>query len=242
MNLVDKLTLLMEENKMRVSDVARGSGIPYTTIDGILKSGGANIKLATLIQLADFFAVSIDYLVNDNNNERAVYSDNDVEDVVSKYKALDDMGKRSVKLELNRQYERIQRLQDEDSSYVDLPYYEDKAAAGTGVELSDGKCEMMRLVRSRKTDRADFIVTVSGQSMEPEYYDGENVLVQAQPDVYEGEIGIFVVNGKGFIKKKGKDRLISLNHRFRDIFIGENDTVSCAGKVIGKLSDGDYAN
>lgn len=242
MNLSEKLLRLMAENKMRTSDVARGSELPYTTVDGIIKSGGDNAKLGTLVQLANFFNISIDYLVNDDYTDKAFLDDKDVEEVVNKYTALDDMGKHSVKIELNRQYERIQRLTNDTEEYVDIPYFEDKAAAGTGYELGDGRNETMRLVRSRKTDRADFIVTVSGNSMEPEFYDGENVLVHAQPDIFEGEIGIFVVNGKGFIKKKGKNRLISLNHKYRDIFISEEDKVLCAGKVVGKLDESDYAN
>ena len=89
------------------------------------------------------------------------------------------------------------------------------------------------------TERADFILTVSGRSMEPEFYDGDKVLVRKQPDVYIGEIGIFTVNDNGYIKKKGSNRLISINKDYKDIYITESDYFACNGLVIGKLDEED---
>lgn len=43
--------------------------------------------------------------------------------------------------------------------------------------------------------------------MEPDYFDGDIVLVDADADVNVGDVGIFIVNGEGFIKQRGKDRL-----------------------------------
>ena len=46
----------------------------------------------------------------------------------------------------------------------------------------------------------------------------------------------------GYIKQKGKNRLISVNRKYKDIFIGEYDNIYCAGKVVGKLDDDEIAN
>lgn len=71
--------------------------------------------------------------------------------------------------------------------------------------------------------------------MEPKFHDGDTVLVREQPSVDIGEIGLFVVDGNGYIKKQGIDRLISLNPDFDDIFPNEFSDVRCIGKVIGVL-------
>ena len=71
--------------------------------------------------------------------------------------------------------------------------------------------------------------------MEPKFYDGDTVLIREQPSVDIGEIGLFVVDGNGYIKKQGIDRLISLNPDFDDIFPNEFSDVRCVGKVIGVL-------
>ncbi len=238
MTFTEKLDLLLSEHKIRISDLSRNSGIPYTTIDGFYKKGCNNIKLSTLKTLADYFGVSIDYLANDEYDDDYGLN-NEENDIINKYRVLDETGKTQVKSVVDSNYERVTKISelDDEDSFVMLPYYEDKAAAGTGYMLNDNGAEMIKVVRSRKTDRADFIVTVYGSSMEPEYFDGENVLVQAQPDIYEGEVGIFVVNGDGYIKKKGKNRLISINRKYKDIFVNEYDQIYCAGKVIGKLDE-----
>lgn len=238
MNFIEKLDMLMEKRGMRRSDLARGSGLPYTTIDGLFKKGADNLKLQTLRSIADYFGVSIDYLVYDDFVDLEC-ADDEERRILARYKELDGMGKKSVMMTLDSHYERVQKAREALNAreYVEIPYFEDKAAAGSGYQLNDGGHDMLKVARSRKTDRADFIVTVSGASMEPEFFDGENVLVHAQPDVYEGEVGIFVVNGNGYIKQKGKDRLISLNRKYKDIFVDEYDEFYCAGKVVGKLDD-----
>lgn len=40
-------------------------GIPYTTIDAWYKKGYSNAKLSTIQKLADFFGVTIDYLMRE---------------------------------------------------------------------------------------------------------------------------------------------------------------------------------
>ncbi|MDE7193877.1 MAG: S24 family peptidase, partial [Oscillospiraceae bacterium] len=87
----------------------------------------------------------------------------------------------------------------------------------------------------RETRRADFALTIQGDSMEPVYHDGDIVLVKQQDAVDVGQIGIFVLNAAGYIKKNGGDRLISLNEKYDDILIEEYDDCRCVGKVIGRV-------
>ena len=61
---LDTLNFLMKERKLNKNTLAKESGIPYTTIDGFYKKGCDNVKLSTLTRLADFFGVSLDYLIN----------------------------------------------------------------------------------------------------------------------------------------------------------------------------------
>ncbi|MBQ8688521.1 MAG: helix-turn-helix transcriptional regulator, partial [Ruminococcus sp.] len=83
--------------------------------------------------------------------------------------------------------------------------------------------------------RADFALTISGDSMEPIYHNGDIVLVKQTEAVSVGEVGIFVVDGDGYIKKFGGDRLISLNQAYADIMLNHDSYVRCCGKVIGRV-------
>ena len=52
MSVTEKLDKFMREHGFNKADVARLSGVPYTTIDGLYKKGDENTKLSTLRKLA----------------------------------------------------------------------------------------------------------------------------------------------------------------------------------------------
>lgn len=66
MGLTDKLDLLMKERHINKAELARESGVPYTTIDGFYKKGSENAKLSTLKKLCAYFECSLDYLADDD--------------------------------------------------------------------------------------------------------------------------------------------------------------------------------
>ena len=70
MGLTDKLDLLMKERNINKADLARKSGVPYTTIDGFYKKGSENAKLSTLKKLCTYFNCTLDYLANDTVNDQ----------------------------------------------------------------------------------------------------------------------------------------------------------------------------
>ena len=63
MDFLERLNLLKERTGDNNSTLAKRSGIPYTTIDGLYKKGFANVKLSTLEALCAYFGVTLDYLV-----------------------------------------------------------------------------------------------------------------------------------------------------------------------------------
>ena len=71
--------------------------------------------------------------------------------------------------------------------------------------------------------------------MEPLYKNGDNVLVNTRAEAVVGDIGIFIVDGNGYIKKLGDNRLISVNPEYDDIFPSEYSDFRCVGKVLGKV-------
>lgn len=65
MTLLEKLDMLKKTTGDTNASLARNSGIPYTTIDGLYKKGYSNMKLSTIQALCDYFGVSLDYLAKD---------------------------------------------------------------------------------------------------------------------------------------------------------------------------------
>ena len=64
MSVVERLTYYMHEHGYSKADIARLSGIPYTTIDGLFKKGDENTKLTTLKKLAKLIGCTLDELVD----------------------------------------------------------------------------------------------------------------------------------------------------------------------------------
>ena len=108
-------------------------------------------------------------------------------------------------------------------------------SAGSGVYLDDTTAEKINIPDNEKTVTADFALRISGNSMEPKYHDGDILLVENADSTEVGELGIFVLDGSGYFKKYGGDRLISLNPEFADILLKDYSEVACCGRVVGKL-------
>ena len=188
--------------------------------------------------LAQLFDVSGDALLETGfNNEIKFTSEEKTH--IKKYRTLDEHGKKLVDNVLNLECERVESTRTPVipiGNVITLSEFEQPVSAGKGVYLGDGSQTITREVPStEETRKADFILRVSGDSMEPKYSDGDRLLIKRQHDVGIGEIGIFILNNEGFVKKKEKDRLVSLNPAYEDIIFNDEDSIECKGKVIGKI-------
>ena len=116
-----------------------------------------------------------------------------------------------------------------------ISLYDMPVSAGTGVFLDDSTATDIMIPDGPKTVEADYALRISGDSMEPKYHSGDVLLVQNCDSVEEGELGIFVLDGSGYFKKFGGDRLISLNEAYAPIMLKDFSEISCCGRVLGKL-------
>lgn len=120
---------------------------------------------------------------------------------------------------------------EEDNCYIDICSF--PANAGTGVYIEDSGIKPLQIVHTDIADRANYAIRVSGDSMMPEYCDGDIVLVETCRSVAIGEIGVFMVDGDAYIKKYGGDRLISFNPKYKDMLLKKYETSFCRGRVLG---------
>ena len=113
--------------------------------------------------------------------------------------------------------------------------YDLPVSAGPGVYLDDSLADEISIPDNEKTASTNFALRISGNSMEPKYRDGDILLVEDTDSVEIGELGIFVLDGNGYFKKYGGDRLISLNSEYGDILLRDYAEAVCCGRVVGKL-------
>lgn len=226
------------ELKLTQTELAKLLGVSKGTIGNYeCDISAPNEKI--LFNLFEALKCDANFLYQDNltYTKAPIVSDTELLHI-KKYRTLDEHGKKIVDFALNEEYSRCtaEEPDDEPEPMLQIRHCEYKVSAGHGFEFfADEEWDEIDVPDTRETRRADFALTIQGDSMEPVYHDGDIVLVKQQDAVDVGQIGIFVLNGAGYIKKNGGDRLISLNEEYDDILIEEYDDCRCAGKVIGRV-------
>lgn len=154
--------------------------------------------------------------------------------MIKKYRSLDTYGKEAVEKILNVEYSRCLNSDISETNIITLPSSLLKASAGTGNWLDEEQMTTIKVVDTPEARKADIVIEVDGDSMIPVFNDGDKVLVRLQPAVEFGDIGIFIIDDNGYIKKFANNRLISLNPKYNDVYPTEYSDFRCIGKVIGK--------
>lgn len=171
-------------------------------------------------------------------------------EAVEHYRDLDPHGKKMVDFTLQEEWERSTAKTEpkaKDSSNLAesiptrfLTYYQRMASAENGEFLFPNiPTDVIAVPDTPLSRRADFVIGVSGRSMEDTYFDGDKVLVEKTQDVPLGNIGIFIRGSECFIKEAGENRLISHNadkERYPDI-IPDERKIETIGIVLGKVGD-----
>ena len=209
---------------------------------------GGNPSADVLIKLADELNCTVDLLLGrTKKSSTAVELTADEQELLSIYKSLSTMNKGRLKeraavlAELETPTEPVVEEESEEQETIFIEFATLKASARTGEQLiDDPEQDFIEVVKNDMTLQAKFAIQIHGDSMEPEYANGDIVLVKAQPQIDIGQIGIFTVNDMGYIKKLGTDRLISVNPEYDDIYFEEGQDIRCKGLVIGTLEDDDF--
>ena len=157
------------------------------------------------------------------------------EEVAAKFCRLNEYNQEIILKQMDMLYEMQRAAVPAARKLIQLYRNDLSAAAGPVSYLDETHGDMVFLAADPLTSMADEIIRVSGNSMEPTFHDGDEVLVQHTQKVREGEIGIFVNGDAGYIKEYHRDGLYSHNPDYDVIRFAPEDTVRCIGRVLGTL-------
>lgn len=163
--------------------------------------------------------------------------------VARDYQGLDRWGRGMVREVIGHEQTRM----EEEASLVKMsfpekivrfrvPEYSHPMSAGTGVEADLEFPNDLELVKAPPRGTS-YVAHVTGNSMEPDFHDGDMVFVHAVEEIPVGRIGVFLMNGQQWVKELGHGVLISHNRDYDPITI--TDGTRCQGLVIG-LCDSSY--
>ena len=166
--------------------------------------------------------------------------------LLEKFYSLDKSGQDVVMMVLDREIENIKKIKEQATQISELQkailpcymitYYQRVASAGSGEYLFDDlPTDLIEVPDTPLAHKADFVIGVNGNSMEPTYHDGDKVFVKKADEIPKGSIGVFLRGNECFVKELGVDRLISHNEEYGDIPASED--IRVVGLVIGKVEE-----
>lgn len=234
----DKLKQARLQMNYKQSELANKLGVKNTTISN-WEIGISNPDISIISEVCKVLHISADYLFEENS-DKDLLSFTELEHI-NKYRKLDTFGKKQVDNVLQNEYQRVKE-QTMSIKELSAPYQAEVAkteyltglSAGTGLFVFDDVPTQLIQIPV-KYDYIDFVISVSGNSMEPTYYDGDKVMVVKQEQLALGEIGVFMVDGNGYIKEYSPTALISHNKSYPDIPLKEESDIYCIGKVVGRI-------
>ena len=194
--------------------------------------------------LSQLFNVSSDYLLGLSIEKKANIKQNDL---------ISNILETSKKLKVNRQENvlnyanaELKEQKASNSKVMEIsdyqtekeyPYYDDAVSAGTGQYIGISQKETITLPVDFD---ADFVVPVYGDSMEPDYHDGDYIFVKLSVDLSDGDIGVFELYGDTYVKQlvieDDHAYLHSLNKKYKDMLVDADSDFRIIGKVVGRFA------
>ena len=232
----DNFVKLCARNNVNPTSVSEALG--YSRTAGSKWAGGSVPRRTTLQKIADYFGITIDALLSENNEKPTPRIGNGLskqdERLVRAYHKATEADRQII----DNIVARYDPAEDEALPGKIIPLFGTAAAAGPGEPDTGLPWEDYEVPAD---SRAEFAVRISGDSMEPVLHDAQIALCdRRRPEI--GELTVIMVNGsllcKQFITDGRNIYLRSLNRARKDcdydIWESGSDTVKCFGTVLAK--------
>lgn len=236
------------------SELADKIGVTGSAITNYEK-GTSHPKEPIMYKLIDALDVDANYLFQDVVNTASKIKDVTLaeHELISKIRALDDYGRETIEMLLDRELKRVHELKTtREEIYGELPFdipekgtptkivafFPKIASAGSGDYLFDYiPTDTIEVPLDHISKDADFVVGVNGDSMEPHYHDGDKVLVKKTTEkLQKDKVGIFMIGNDVLIKRVGDEGLLSDNKNYPGIPYTGTQDIKCIGEVVGKTA------
>jgi len=134
------------------------------------------------------------------------------------------------------QEEKVQKVAPMPERLYEYRVYE-LMSAGIGASVYDDR--NFDTVYFNEELAHDFASWVSGNSMEPKYQNGSVALIRETGFDYDGAVYAVVCNNQTYIKRVYREenglRLVSINPKYKDIFISYEEDPRIVGIIVGNF-------
>ena len=172
MSIGTKISEIRKSKKIKIETLSQKSGVPISTLKKILSGATKDPQIDTIKAIARALECTLEDF--DDNSNLKNYSAAEKK-LIADYRKLDNHGKKAVNVIMSVELERIDKITAEPNydniipiKKYKVPYYDMPVSAGTGNPLDEEYPEKVDLTE-QPPKGTDFIVRVSGDSMEPTY-------------------------------------------------------------------------
>ena len=241
----NNLSFYMEKKGVDRNTLCADLNLKYTTVRDWLK-GITYPRIGKIELLANYFNINKSDLI-ENKATTTQPSDSLLEAITNTARQLNTDNKKTVlrtseellEAQMNTGKTKINEVSEKVVQLYGYDYYDHAASAGTGQYLNDVRVERIELPVDVD---ADFVIPIKGDSMEPDYHDGDLVFIQTSVELNDGVIGVFNYNGEAYIKQLVIDKeqayLHSLNPAYKDMPITPETDFRIIGEVVEIYREG----
>ena len=241
----NNLSFYMEKKGVDRNTLCADLNLKYTTVRDWLK-GITYPRIGKIELLANYFNINKSDLI-ENKATTTQPSDSLLEAITNTARQLNTYNKKTVlrtseellEAQMNTEETKINEVSEKVVQLYGYDYYDHATSAGTGQYLNDVRVERIELPVDVD---ADFVIPIKGDSMEPDYQDGDLIFIQTSVDLNDGVIGVFNYNGEAYIKQLVIDTeqayLHSLNPDYKDMPITPDIDFRIIGEVVDIYREG----
>ena len=239
MDICQNLNNILKERKITQKELCQQISIAESKLSYWLTKS-KSIPSEYIIPICNYLNISLSVLLTgqEKDSKNQITLSKEEIEFIKEYRYLSEKSKSEIRNTLNHLYDIEKRMEtNKEFTTPTIPVKHSifKVSAGMGEWLADEEWDRITILDTPQARKATFALTIEGDSMMPDFEDGDIVLVKQQDAVDIGQICIYTVDGKGYIKKFGGDRLISLNDDYDDIIFKDYQNIHCQGLVIGKV-------
>ncbi|QIW18560.1 LexA family transcriptional regulator [Bacillus thuringiensis] len=209
---LDRLKKAKLQSGLTTEEISNKSGVPIGTLNKIFNGTTKEPKFPTMLAISEVLDCTLEYLAFGDVSkpdvidyqESLVLSEKE-QDHIKKYRTLDERGKESVDVILDKEYKHtlqniknniysineISASDEDEEKYFEFPLLGCTAA---GIPLAYGDENKETITVTDVPNEADFALMVKGDSMEPLIEDGSIIFLKEQHTVESGEIAIIEID------------------------------------------------
>ncbi|HGR8225616.1 TPA: S24 family peptidase [Streptococcus pneumoniae] len=226
----NNLSFYMEQKGVDRNTLCTDLDLKYTTVRDWLK-GITYPRIGKIELLANYFNINKSDLI-ENKISTAQPSDSLLEEITNTARKLNTENKKIVlrtseellESQKNEEETKVNEVSEVISLYKVEVVSETAAASGFNYGFGYDDTDRETIEVDEQPPRHDIATKVSGDSMQPDYQDGDILyLVDKGLTTYNGDLAVIAYGDRSYFKKiyteNGRLRLVSLNDKYEDIIL-----------------------